>query len=93
MNNNLDIATTTFSGLLTALQTDEVFKWIGFILTLLSALLGIIYRIWHWYNEAKEDGKIDSVEIDEFGKIVKDSVDEITNIVKDKDNKKKKSGT
>lgn len=89
MNNNLDIATTTFSGLLTALQTDEVFRWIGFILTLLSALLGIIYRIWRWYNEAKEDGKIDSVEIDEFGKIVKDSVDEITNIVKDKDNKKK----
>lgn len=89
MNNNLDIATTTFSGLLTALQTDEVFRWIGFILTLLSALLGIIYRIWHWYSEAKEDGKIDSVEIDEFGKIVKDSVDEITNIVKDKDNKKK----
>lgn len=92
MNNNLDIATTTFSGILTALQTDEVFRWIGFILTLLSALLGIIYRIWHWYDEAKKDGKIDSVEIDEFGKIVKDSVDEITNIVKDKDNKKKKSG-
>lgn len=88
-NNNLDIATTTFSGLLTALQADELFRIIGFILTLLSALLGIVYRIWHWYKEAKKDGKIDSVEIDEFGKIVKDSVDEITDIVNKKEDKKK----
>ena len=86
---NLDVATTTLSGILTAVQTDEVFRWISFVITLLSALIGIIYRIWHWYKEAKKDGKIDSVEIDEFGKIVKDSVDEITDIVKDKDNKKK----
>lgn len=88
MNNNLDIATTTFSGLLTALQTDEVFRWIGFILTLLSALLGIIYRIWHWYKEAKEDGKITPGEIEDLGGIINDGVTKVTDIIKEKDEKK-----
>ena len=81
MNNNLDIATTTFSGLLTALQTDEVFRWIGFILTLLSALLGIIYRIWHWYKESKEDGKITADEVKKVGEIVKSGTDEVIDII------------
>ena len=88
MNNNLDIATTTFSGLLTALQTDEVFKWIGFILTLLSALVGIAYRIWHWYKDAKEDGKISADEIKKLGEIVKSGTDEVIDIVTTKEDNK-----
>ena len=88
MNNNLDIATTTFSGLLTALQTDEVFKWIGFILTLLSALVGIAYRIWHWYKDAKKDGKITADEIKKLGEIVKSSTDEVIDIVTTKEDNK-----
>ena len=88
MNNNLDIATTTFSGLLTALQTDEVFKWIGFILTLLSALVGIAYRIWHWYKDAKEDGKISADEIKKLGEIVKSGTDEVIDIITTKEDNK-----
>ena len=85
---NLDVATTTLSGILTAVQTDEVFKWISFVLTLLSALLGIIYRIWHWYKEAKEDGKITPDEIEDLGGIINDGVTEVTDIIKEKDDKK-----
>ena len=88
MNNNLDIATTTFSGLLTALQTDEVFKWIGFILTLLSALVGIAYRIWHWYKDAKEDGKITADEVKKLGEIVKSGTDEVIDIITTKEDNK-----
>ena len=88
MNNNLDIATTTFSGLLTALQTDEVFKWVGFILTLLSALVGIAYRIWHWYKDAKEDGKITADEVKKLGEIVKSGTDEVIDIITTKEDNK-----
>lgn len=88
MHENLDIATTTFSGLLTALQTDEVFKWIGFILTLLSALVGIAYRIWHWYKDAKEDGKISADEIKKLGEIVKSGTDEVIDIITTKEDDK-----
>ena len=88
MHENLDIATTTFSGLLTALQTDEVFKWIGFILTLLSALVGIAYRIWHWYKDAKEDGKISADEIKKLGEIVKSDTDEVIDIITTKEDNK-----
>ena len=88
MHENLDIATTTFSGLLTALQTDEVFKWIGFILTLLSAIVGIAYRIWHWYKDAKEDGKISADEIKKLGEIVKSGTDKVIDIVTTKEDNK-----
>lgn len=88
MHENLDIATTTFSGLLTALQTDEVFKWVGFILTLLSALVGIAYRIWHWYKDAKEDGKITADEVKKLGEIVKSGTDEVIDIVTTKEDNK-----
>ena len=88
MHENLDIATTTLSGLLTALQTDEVFKWIGFILTLLSALVGIAYRIWHWYKDAKEDGKITADEVKKLGEIVKSGTDEVIDIITTKEDNK-----
>ena len=88
MNNNLDIATTTLSGVLTALQTDEVFKWVGFILTLLSALVGIAYRIWHWYKDAKEDGKITADEVKKLGEIVKSGTDEVIDIITTKEDDK-----
>ena len=88
MHENLDIATTTLSGLLTALQTDEVFKWVGFILTLLSALVGIAYRIWHWYKDAKEDGKITADEVKKLGVIVKDGTDEVIDIITTKEDDK-----
>ena len=88
MHENLDIATTTLSGLLTALQTDEVFKWIGFILTLLSALVGIAYRIWHWYKDAKEDRKITADEVKKLGEIVKSGTDEVIDIITTKEDNK-----
>ena len=88
MHENLDIATTTLSGLLTALQTDEVFKWVGFILTLLSALVGIAYRIWHWYKDAKEDGKITADEVKKLGEIVKGGTDEVIDIITTKEDNK-----
>ena len=87
MHENLDIATTTFSGLLTALQTDEVFKWIGFILTLLSALVGIAYRIYHWYKDAKKDGKITADEVKKLIDLGKISLDELKDIIDQEGNK------
>ena len=87
MNNNLDIATTTFSGLLTALQTDQLFQLLSFIVTILSALLGVAYRVYHWYKESKTDGKIDSNEVKKLIDLGKISLDELKDIIDQKGDK------
>ena len=87
MNNNLDIATTNFSGLLTALQTDQLFQLLSFIVTILSALLGVAYRVYHWYNESKTDGKIDSNEVKKLIDLGKISLDELKDIIDQKGDK------
>lgn len=71
--------------LLTLSQTDEVFRIISLVLTIISALIVLIRNILDWYNKAKQDGKIDKDEIKEVIDIVDDGVQGI----QDKINKDK----
>ena len=76
---------SVFGTILTAVQSDQIFQYISFALTILSTLIAILYTIWKWWRKAKEDGKIDEEE-------VKDLVDQIDDVVKkgeDKDEKHK----
>lgn len=67
----------------TVLQTNEVFQIIQIVLTLSALAVGLAYRLWHWYKEAKKDGKITKEEIEEAVDItitgLHDIVEEVNN--------------
>lgn len=81
----LDGTCIVLQSLLTLSQTDEVFRIISLVLTIISALIVLIRNILDWYNKAKKDGKIDKDEIKEVIDIVDDGVQDI----QDKINKDK----
>lgn len=66
-----------FGIIFTAIQTDQIFQYISFGLTILSTLVAIAYTIWKWYKKAKEDGTITADEIKELG-------DDIIEVLDDK---------
>lgn len=49
--------------LVNAVQSNQTFQTIIFILTLVSLIVNIARNIVTWYNESKQDGKIDADEI------------------------------
>ena len=60
----------TFGGnvltyVLSAVQENEVLQIVSFVLSAITSVLLIAFRIWAWYKEATKDGKITKEEIDE----------------------------
>ena len=93
MKEHLDILGIGLQAIFTAIQTDEVLRWISFGFTLVSVILTIAYNIWRWYRKSKEDGKISMKEVDELGDIIKDGSDSLTNTIKEvKDNDTRGNG-
>lgn len=72
----------------TILQTNEVFQVIQIILTLSALAVGLAYRLWHWYKEAKKDGKITKEEIEEAVDITITGLHDIVEEVNKDDNTK-----
>ena len=93
MKEHLDILGIGIQAIFTAVQTDEVLRWISFGFTLVSVILTIAYNIWRWWKKSKEDGKISMKEVDELGEIIKDGSDSLTNTIKEvKDNDTRGNG-
>jgi type VI protein secretion system component VasK len=92
MKEHLDILGIGLQAIFTAIQTDEVLRWISFGFTLLSVILTIAYNIWRWYRKSKEDGKISMDEVDELVDIVKDGSDSLKNITKEENNDTRGNG-
>lgn len=93
MKEHLDLFGIGIQAILTAVQTDEVLRWIAFGFTLFSVILNIAYNVWRWYRKSKEDGKISMKEVDELGEIIKDGSDSLTNTIKEvKDNDTRGNG-
>jgi hypothetical protein len=92
MKEHLDILGIGLQAIFTAIQTDEVLRWISFGFTLVSVILTIAYNIWRWYRKSKEDGKISMDEVDELVDIVKDGSDSLTNITKEDKNDTRGNG-
>ena len=93
MKEHLVILGIGLQAIFTAIQTDEVLRWISFGFTLVSVILTIAYNIWRWYRKSKEDGKISMKEVDELGEIIKDGSDSLTNTIKEvKDNDTRGNG-
>ena len=92
MKEHLDILGIGLQAIFTAIQTDEVLRWISFGFTLVSVILTIAYNIWRWWRKSKEDGKISMKEVDELGEIIKDGSDSLTNITKEDKNDTRGNG-
>ena len=92
MKEHLDILGIGLQAIFTAIQTDEVLRWISFGFTLVSVILTIAYNIWRWYRKSKEDGKISMDEVDELVDIVKDGSDTLKNITKEDNNDTRGNG-
>ena len=92
MKEHLDILGIGLQAIFTAIQTDEVLRWISFGFTLVSVILTIAYNIWRWYRKSKEDGKISMKEVDELGEIIKDGSDSLKNITKEDKNDTRGNG-
>lgn len=84
-----DIVGITFQSLLTIAQTDEIFRIISLVLTIISAVVVLTRNIYEWYIKAKKDGKITSEEFKQGTDIIIDGVQKINNVI---DENKKKTG-
>ena len=78
----LDIVGITFQSLLTIAQTDEIFRIISLVLTIISAVVVLARNIYEWYIKAKKDGKIDADEGKELIDIVDDGVNDLKDNIK-----------
>lgn len=92
MKEHLDILGIGLQAIFTAIQTDEVLRWISFGFTLVSVILTIAYNIWRWWRKSKEDGKISMKEVDELGEIIKDGSNSLKNITKEDKNDTRGNG-
>ena len=92
MKEHLDLFGIGIQAVLTAVQTDEVLRWIAFGFTLFSVILNIAYNVWRWWRKSKEDGKISMDEVDELVDIVKDGSDSLSNITKEDKNDTRGNG-
>ena len=77
-----DIVGIAFQSLLTIAQTDEIFRIISLVLTIISAVVVLARNIYEWYIKAKKDGKIDADEGKELIDIVDDSVNDLKDNIK-----------
>lgn len=76
--------------LFTAIQTEQVFKIISLVITIISITVSLAYTLYRWYKDAKKDGKIDAEEIKEAGKEIFNSANKISEAIKSsKDSKEK----
>ena len=91
-DNLLNIFNIGLQAIFTAIQTDEVLRWISFGFTLVSVIITIAYNIWNWWRNSKKDGKISIDEVDELVDIVKDGSDSLKNITKEDKNDTRGNG-
>lgn len=73
---NKEIPTMVGNGLtyiLAAIQQNEVLQIIEFVFSAVLTIVILVYRIWHWWKEAKKDGKITEEELNELGEIIEDT--------------------
>ena len=76
-NDFLSWTGTAFGTILTAIQTNPIFQYISFGLTILATIISIAFTLWKWWKKASEDGKITKEEIE-------DLTDDISDVLNDK---------
>lgn len=71
----------------TALQSDEIFSYVSFSLTILSIVVSLAFTIYRWYKVATDDGKIDKEEIDDLMHNINDNINDLNDAVNNYDKK------
>lgn len=74
---------TIMSAVGTSLQPDEVLRYISLVITIIGGLITLVTAIWGlvvkikaWHKKAMEDGVIDDAEKEELKGIVKEGINE-----------------
>ena len=80
----INVVGITFSGTLTALQTNEVLQMISLGLTILTSLVVLVFNILTHVKKAKADGKITIDELQEIAKSTLDGLDDIKDDIEGK---------
>lgn len=79
MNNKSDLVCAALNvgqyGL-TAVQTTETLQIVSLILSIISSLVILGFKVADWYHRAKKDGKIDQEEVNELKNIIKEHKDD-----------------
>lgn len=79
--------------LVNAVQGNETFQTIIFILTLVSLIVNIARNIVTWYNESKQDGKIDTEEIKKGVDIIDKGISDIKDACENHERGNEENGT
>jgi len=79
--------------LVNAVQGNETFQTIIFILTLVSLIVNIARNIVTWYNESKQDGKIDAEEIKKGVDIIDKGISDIKDACENRERGNEENGT
>lgn len=74
-NNVVSWVGSGFAGIFTAVQVDDILKWVSLALTIISVLVSISYNLYKWYQRAKADGKITKEEVKEGVDIIRTGTD------------------
>ena len=62
---------------LSAIQSNETFQIIEFVLSAILTCVLIAFRLWKWWKEAKKDGKIDANEVQDAIDILEEGKKEL----------------
>ena len=73
----ISIGGNAFGYVLAVIQSNEVFQIISFVLSVMTSLIIIGYKVWAWWREAKKDGKITKDEIQQLGDSISDDVKDL----------------
>lgn len=72
MKTRIDFITEAVAGFATAMQPDEILRYISLFLTCISVVISLTFTIYKWHKQAKADGRITTDElaelVDELGK-------------------------
>lgn len=77
-----------FSIMCGIVQTERIFQIIMLVIGIISSIVSVLYSFYHWYMEAKADGKITKEEIKEGTDILINGGKEIKEQIKKGEKKK-----
>ena len=77
MKDGIAIGGNGVSYILALVQTNETMQIISFILSIITSIIIIAFKIWSWWRVAHSDGKITKEEVDDLIDDIKDDVEEL----------------
>ena len=90
---------TVMAAVGTSIQPDEILRYVSLIITIIGGLITLVTAIWGliakikaWHKKAMEDGKITQEEYDELGNIVKEGINDGKQAIDNIDKQIKKKG-